>query len=155
MNAMLGATKWLSNSKTKGKSEAWSQQVTRINVSKQGAYSWRNNVGAIPTKCSCGAVLACPACGKKPRTYRHGLANDSAKLNAKFKSSDLILGIPRRITQIMVGRLMLQLGAVETKPPGWEFTGTEREIGQLNWLTLIQQLGGYATFSTGEVDLND
>lgn len=128
-----------------GKKEAWSQQRARFNVSKQGAYAWRNNVGATPAKCK--------HCGAKQQPIRYGLANDSAKLNEGVKSSDLILAIPRLITHEMVGQTIAQFGSVEVKRPGWEFKGTAEEIGQAAWLALISSIGGYAVFSTGEVRL--
>lgn len=153
MAQMIGATEWIADSKTAGKSESWSQKTARINIANQGAYSWRNNVGAMPSKCQCGAKLCCPACGKGLGHHRWGLANDSPQLNKKFKSSDLILAIPRLITSNMVGTVIAQFGAVETKRPGWRYMKTEREMGQANWLALVQKIGGYATFTTGEIKL--
>lgn len=128
-----------------GKSEAWAQQSCRLDASKSGAMSWRNNVGATPAKC--------PDCGTPRQPIRFGLANDSKKLNETIKSSDLILAIPRRITPAMVGTTMAQFGAVETKRPGWHYTGTKQEPAQAAWLALITRLGGFATFSTGDLTL--
>jgi hypothetical protein len=133
-----------------GKSEAWSQQHARLEIAKYQAggvhaMSWRNNVGATPAKC--------PDCGTARQPVRYGLANDSAKMNEKIKSSDLILAIPRVIQPQDVGTLIAQFGSVETKRPGWHFTGKGREAGQAAWLALVKRLGGYAAFSTGEVKL--
>lgn len=128
-----------------GKSEAWSQQRARFAIAEQGAMSWRNNVGATPSKCV--------HCGEKTTPIRYGLANDSAKLNAKVKSSDLILAIPRVIRPQDVGATIAQFGSVECKRPGWRYTGKEQEPGQAAWLALVNKLGGFATFSTGEVHL--
>ncbi len=127
------------------KSEAWAQQRVRLGVAHAGALSWRNNVGATPARCS--------ECGAPQRPVRYGLANDSSRLNAKIKSSDLILAIPRRITPEMVGSTIAQFGSIETKKPGWVFGGTDREVAQAAWLTLVARAGGYAKFSTGEVEL--
>ena len=128
-----------------GKSEAYAQQQARFNASKAGAMSWRNNVGATPAKCK--------NCGAKQRPVRYGLANDSARLNKDIKSSDLILAIPRVIRPEMVGTTIAQFGSVETKRPGWHYTGNGREAGQAAWLALIKSIGGFAAFSTGEIEL--
>jgi hypothetical protein len=128
-----------------GKSEAWAQQQVRLKAAHEGAMSWRNNVGATPAKC--------PDCGAPRQPVRYGLANDSSKLNAVVKSSDLILAIPRIITPDMVGTKIAQFGSIETKRPGWVFTGQGREEAQAAWLALVARLGGYAKFSTGEFEL--
>ena len=126
-------------------SEAKVQQQVRLSVARQGAYSWRNNVGATPSKCR--------DCGARQTPVRYGLANDSTRLNRRMKSSDLILAIPRVITPAMVGSTLAQFGTIECKPVGWKYTGTGREAGQSTWLALIAATGGYAQFSTGEVVL--
>lgn len=128
-----------------GSSEARAQQAVRIAAAHAGAYAWRNNVGATPAKCE--------ACGEPMRPVRYGLANDSAKLNRKIKSSDLILAIPRRISAEHVGTTIAQFGAVECKAPGWQYRGTERERAQLAFITLVRRAGGLACFSTGEIEL--
>jgi hypothetical protein len=128
-----------------GKSEAWAQQQIRLKAAHAGALSWRNNVGATPAKCS--------DCGAPRQPIRYGLANDSHRLNERIKSSDLILAIPRHITPAMVGTTIAQFGSIETKRPGWHYTGKGTEPGQAAWLALIARLGGYATFSTGDVTL--
>lgn len=133
-----------------GKSEAWAQQNARMSIARYQAggvhaMSWRNNVGATPAKCD--------ECGAPQRPVRYGLANDSAKMNEKIKSSDLILAIPRIIQPQDVGTLIAQFGSVETKRPGWHFTGRGREAGQAAWLSLVKRLGGFAAFSTGDVKL--
>ena len=125
--------------------EAAAQQRVRFTVARAGGMAWRNNVGATPAKC--------PDCGAPQQPVRYGLANDSARLNARIKSSDLILAIPRVITPAMVGRTIAQFGSVEVKRPGWHYTGKGREAGQAAWLALVERLGGFAKFSTGELDL--
>lgn len=153
LNQMLGAVPWPAVTNTNEKSEAWAQQKARFNVSQAGGMAWRNNNGATSTK----TQTCCPKCNfnytiKQP-PIRYGLANDSQKLNEKIKSSDLILAIPRAITQDMVGSTIAQFGAIECKRPGWVYKGTEAELAQLAWLQLIAKIGGFATFSTGEVTL--
>lgn len=124
-------------------SEAQAQQRERFKAAQSGWAAWRNNVGATPSKC--------PDCGAPQRPIRYGLANDSAKLNQHIKSSDLILAIPRIITPEMVGTKIAQFGSIETKKPGWVYTGKGQEPGQAAWLALINKLGGYAKFSTGDL----
>lgn len=128
-----------------GKSEAWAQQRARLQIAHGGALSWRNNVGATPSRC--------PSCGERQQPVRYGLANDSAAMNSKVKSADLILAIPRVIQPQDVGRTIAQFGSLECKPPGWRFTGRGRESAQAAWAALINRIGGYASFTTGEVTL--
>lgn len=136
-----------------GKPEAWAQQQARFRAAEGGALSWRNNVGATPAK----TRHTCPHCSRpfeeKQQPIRYGLANDSAQLNKRIKSSDLILAIPRLIGPADVGKTIAQFGAVETKRPGWRYTGKGTEPGQAAWLALIQKAGGFACFSTGELTL--
>lgn len=143
---LIGGMPWAIGAENKGKSEGWAQQQVRIKAAHAGAYSWRNNVGSTPAKC--------PDCGAKHPPVRFGLANDSTALNEKMKSSDLILAIPRLISPEMVGTTIAQFGSIECKRPGWKYSGKGREAGQSAWLALVQSMGGYATFSTGGVDLN-
>ena len=134
-------------------SEGASQQQARLSIAKQGAMSWRNNVGATPARIK----TSCPACrfrfNVEQRPVRYGLANDSTQMNKSIKSSDLILAIPRTIKQDHVGLKIAQFGAVECKRGGWEYTGKGRESAQAAWLSLVRKLGGFACFSTGEVEL--
>jgi hypothetical protein len=153
LGQMLGAMPWPADSRTDDKSEAWAQQRDRMRIAKAGGAAWRNNVGAVPTKCNCGAPIVCPGCGARQRPTRYGLVNDSPQLNAVIKSSDLICAIPRLITAQMVGTTIAQFGAVEDKKPGWVYTGTPHEQAQAAFLALVARLGGYATFSTGELTL--
>lgn len=128
-----------------GKSEAWAQQRDRMNVARAGGLAWRNNVGATPSRCDeCGAPL---------RPIRYGLANDSAAVNKRIKSADLICAIPRLVTPDMVGTTIAQFGSIESKRPGWVFTGAGREAQQAAWAALIVKIGGFARFSTGDVEL--
>lgn len=145
LQGLLTANSGQTGAGEEGKTETYSQQRARFNIAQQGALSWRNNVGATPAKC--------PDCNTPRQPVRYGLANDSARLNKELKSSDLILGIPRVIAPADVGKKFLQFGAVETKRPGWVYTGKGREAGQAAWLTLIASNGGFATFSTGEVQI--
>lgn len=116
-------------------SEAAVSQAARILASRRGAALWRNNVGAGTLED--GSFL------------RWGLANDSASVNKVIKSGDLIGIDPVIITQEMVGQLFGRFWSVETKKPGWRFTGTERELGQQRWIGLVTKLGGRAEFWNG------
>jgi hypothetical protein len=133
--------------------ESTAQRSARLSIARAGAMSWRNNVGALPTK----TRHECPSCRFKFEEtrppLRYGLANDSAALNKRVKSSDLILAIPRIIQPRDVGKKFAQFGAVECKRAGWKYTGNEREAAQLAFLSIVAELGGFATFSTGEVSL--
>lgn len=107
----------------------------RLEASEQGLRLWRNNVGA---------------CHSNTGSYiRYGLANDSAKINKRIKSSDLIGIRPLVITQEMVGSTVGQFVAREMKRPGWSFSGTDRELAQLRFLELVAAMGGDACFATG------
>ena len=124
-------------------SEAAVQQHVRLSVARQGAYAWRNNVGATPARC--------PKCQARQSVIRYGLANDSTAVNKVIKTSDLILAIPRVVTTADVGRTIAQFGAIECKKAGWRYTGAGREAGQAAWLALVNKIGGHAQFSTGEI----
>ena len=105
-------------------SEAEVQAHARLLASKRGDRLWRNNIGAGTL--DSGSFV------------RFGLANDSATLNAQLKSSDLI-GIEHG-----TGRFL----SFECKRPGWRYTGTPREVAQLQWIGLVTSLGGRARFIT-------
>jgi hypothetical protein len=107
-----------------GKSEAHAQSVERLAASRAGVILFRNNVGVLPDE--------------NGRPVRYGLANESKEQNKVLKSSDLIGIKPNG-----------QLVAREMKPAGWRYTGTEREVAQLAFITLINAKGGDAAFSTG------
>lgn len=113
--------------------------AVRIEASKLGLRLWRNNVGALQDV--------------NGRHVRFGLANDSAVVNAKIKSADLIGVRPVVVTQTHVGHTIGQFVSREIKTPGWHYTGTPRELAQMHWAELIAGLGGDAAFTTGEGSL--
>jgi hypothetical protein len=96
----------------------------RLAAQECGVTLWRNNSGAWTD----------PTNG---RVIRYGLGNDSAKLNKARKSADLI-GIGPE------GRFI----AIEAKPAGWRYTGTQHEIAQMAFLTHVNRLGGFGMFAT-------
>jgi len=117
-----------------GASETRVQTSIRLEASRIGARLWRNNVGATLTED--GAFL------------RYGLANDSKKMNALIKSSDLIGIRPVEITPAHVGGVFGQFVAREVKREGWTYKGDKRELAQLRFLELVNALGGDGAFAT-------
>lgn len=118
----------LPNVPTIAKSEAAVQSLIQIEAARRGHALWRNNSGAC--------------FDQDGRMVRYGLGNTSSKLNAVFKSSDLIgIGPDGRFT------------AIEVKAPGWCGPKTDHENAQNNFLTTVRALGGIGMFaqSLGDV----
>lgn len=118
------------------KNEANTQNIVRLTAANLGTVLWRNNVGA--------GVL------DNGSFVRWGLANDTAAVNERIKSADLIGIRPVLVTQQMVGTIIGQFVSRECKAEGWRYRGTKREIAQKAWADLIIGYGGDATFTTGE-----
>lgn len=135
--ARLGALEHLPGAPTG--SEAAAQKLCQLEASRQGARLWRNNVGATTTDTG--------------QHIRYGLCNESARVNARLKSSDLIGIRPVVITPAHVGSTIGQFIAREIKKPGWVFRQSDkRAVAQASFLALVTSLGGDAKFSTGELD---
>jgi len=117
-------------------SEARVQSLVRLEAARAGWFLWRNNVGALKDEGG--------------RLVRYGLANDSAQLNARLKSGDLVGFRPLMITADMVGRVVAQFVSRECKPSGWRWSGSERETAQMTWVHLVVTNGGDACFASGE-----
>ncbi len=113
--------------------EAGVQSRVRAQARRDGVYLWRNNVGAFHD-------------AERNVHVRFGLANDSPQVNAVLKSADLIGIRPRVIQPADVGSLIGQFVSRECKRGDWRWSGTEREVAQQNWATLIASLGGDAEF---------
>lgn len=122
-----------------GRSEAAVQSRVRLAASKAGKRLFRNNSGA--------------GYDEAGNFMRWGLGNDSMALNKVLKSSDLVGVEPRIIQPADVGHLFGQFVSYEVKHADWKYTGTEREVAQAAWLTLINSLGGKAKFITDEGQL--
>lgn len=124
-----------------GKSEGAVVNAVRLEASRKGLRVWRNNVGAGYAED--GSFL------------RWGLANDSAQVNKILKSSDLIGLRPIVVGPHHVGRVIGQFVARECKHPGWKMpkTPSERERAQLNFINLVNALGGDAKFATDDTTL--
>ena len=105
--------------------ETGAQSAIRVEAAGVGAILWRNNNGGYQDE--------------NGNFVRYGLANDSAAMNKRIKSSDLI-GI----------RDGGQFVCREIKQPGWRYTGTAREKAQIKFIELVLSKGGDAGFATGE-----
>lgn len=80
---------------------------------------------------------------------RFGLANDSAKLNERIKSSDLIGWRSIVITPDMVGQRVAIFASHEIKEPGWTLRpGDKRGHAQARWIALVNEAGGDGRFIT-------
>lgn len=114
--------------------EAYVQSLARVEASNRGIRVFRNNVGALKDE--------------DGRVVRYGFANDSKALNAVIKSSDLGGWRPILITPQMVGTRVAQSWWRECKAPGWQYTGTGREVAQKAWIDAVNADGGDAAFLT-------
>ena len=112
-------------------SEAGVQTRERLKSARAGGLMWRNNVGAMQEDSG--------------RVVRYGLANESKKMNQQFKSSDLIGITPMTIGGQTVGIFT----AVECKEPNWKYTGTDHEVAQARFHSLVLSRGGIAYFTNG------
>lgn len=119
-------------------SEEGVSSLVRLAASRAGWRLFRNNVGAAQD--STGRVI------------RYGLANDSTRMNKALKSSDQIGIRPRLIGPQDIGTIIGQFVSLECKRAEWKYSGNEHERAQLNWILLIQSLGGYARFTTGGIE---
>lgn len=120
-----------------GASEAAVQQRVRVAMTTNGMMNWRNNVGAMMDD--------------KGNMVRFGLCNDTAQLNKRIKSSDLIGISNEPITLDMVGQPRGQFVARECKAEGWKYTGTEHEVAQLKFGQIVIAAGGDFAFTTGVI----
>jgi hypothetical protein len=119
-----------------GASESRVQSLIRLEAANKGIRLWRNNVGAGKTEA--GTFV------------RYGLANDSAAVNMRLKSADLIGIRPVLIQPEHVGHVIGQFVSREVKRGGWVYSGTDREVAQANWAALVNSMGGDARFAAGE-----
>lgn len=136
LRAQLGMVPAFDPAAQTGESEAAVQTRIRLEASKKFGRLWRNNVGGMYDA--------------NQNFIRYGLANDSKRMNASIKSSDLIGLRAVRITETHVGSVIGQFIARECKPANWGYTGTVREQAQLQFINLVLAMGGDAQFATGE-----
>lgn len=116
-------------------SEAYVQSEVRLEGARKGVRLYRNNVGVLTREDGV--------------PVRFGLANDSAAMNERLKSPDLVGWRPVTITPEMVGRVIGQTVMRECKKRGWVYTGTDREQAQWRFISLAQNDGCDAAFTTG------
>ena len=89
------------------------------------------------------------------RMVRFGLGNDSAKMNAHIKSSDLIFIRPVwACTADGVWRVLGVFTAIECKAPGWKFSENDaRAVAQRKFHDIVRQSGGLAGFASDVADI--
>jgi hypothetical protein len=120
---------------TEGASEGHVQTKVQLEAARLDIHLFRNNVGV--------------AFNEDSRPVRYGLANESAEMNARLASSDLI-GIRKVFIEPRhLGSTIGQFVARECKHGTWTYSGTEREIRQLAFGSLILQYGGDFAFAPG------
>ena len=133
LRAMWGVDTTPDHVEHKPRSEAAVQADIRLAAAQGGLWLTRNNVGALVDK--------------RGVPVRYGLCNETAQLNKRIKSSDLI-GIRQvNITQEMVGTTIGQFASVEVKESGWTYSGTPHEVAQLAFGQLVVSKGGIFTFA--------
>ena len=115
------------------RSEAAAQAEIRLAAPRWGGVLWRNNVGV------------CEYPERAP--VRFGLANDSAKLNAHVKSSDLIGFTPVAGQAVFV--------AIECKRADWTWAATAREIAQQRFHNVVRAGGGIAGFARSALEFEE
>lgn len=116
-------------------SESRAQGRIVLEAGNLGFWLSRNNVGALRDS--------------RGRVVRYGLANETAALNRRIKSGDLI-GIRQVLIEPHhVGLTLGQFASVEVKEPGWTYSGRGREPAQLAWIEHVRKLGGFACFADG------
>jgi len=120
-------------------SEASAQQRVRLEAPKHGVRLWRNNVGACVDE--------------RGNHIRYGLMNESAGMNRRIKSPDLVGITPVTINPEHMGSTLGIFTGIECKRPGWKYKGNKREAAQLACLELIMSMGGRAQFATGPGDI--
>lgn len=122
-------------------SEEAVQNAIRLRVAQLGGAIWRNNSGALKDETG--------------RQVRFGLGNDSARLNAVWKSSDLIGIMPVTVTADMVGQRIGIFFAVDAKDPvKWRgMPQSARELAQENFFATVRKFGGIGGFAASVEDL--
>lgn len=131
-----------------GPSESAVQADARLIASAEfGTPLWRNNSGAA-------AMINPKRPDDPPRHVRFGLGNDSAKLNEKWKSSDLIGVKPLMIERHHVGRKLGVFTAIEVKETGWTFKPSDKRAkGQATFMNAVAMLGGLSGFAQSKDDV--
>lgn len=118
-----------------GESESTVQRDVRLEAAALGKYLFRNNKGAGTHEESGNFI-------------RWGLCNDTKVLGSSVRSADLVGFEPIIITPEWIGCKVARFLSVECKPEGWSWSGTQHEMAQLKWATLINAEGGRAIITT-------
>ena len=120
-------------------SETPVQSGARLLHAQMGGQNWRNNTGA--------AMI-------DGRMVRWGLCNDSAQLNKRIKSSDIIGITPLLIQPEHVGRVVGIFTALEAKHRGWHMIPSDaRACAQQAFHDIVKNVGGFAGFVTEPTDV--
>jgi len=126
--------------------EAKASQAVRLRAAAWGIRLFRNNSGVLMNQ-------------DTGRPVRFGLANESKKLNKKFKSGDYIGITPLVITPEMVGKTIGIFTNIEAKAEGFKerenYHPNSREFAQNNFNKLIEKLGGLSGFACSEFDVDE
>ena len=118
------------------------QQECRYLAPMHGMFLGRNNSGAVDPK----RPITAPV--------RFGWCNDSSKLNAVFKTPDLIGWTSVMVTPEMVGTKVAVFTGIEVKDPNWSLKlGDKHAQAQGACLAKILDSGGYAAFVTNAKQL--
>lgn len=120
--------------------EAGVQSAIRLEAARLGFGLWRNNSGACRDT--------------NGRLIRYGLGNDSAKINAVWKSPDLVGIVPVMVTPEMVGTIVGVFLGVEVKHPEWRGVSDAHELAQQNAIDDFRRLGGRAGFARSIGDMH-
>ncbi len=115
-------------------SEAPVQSEIRLLAGEHPALQlWRNNSGVLKNE--------------HGTPVRFGLGNDSARVNKRLKSPDLIGFRIVQVTPHMIGHHVPIFLGVDAKPPDWRFRESDdRAVAQNRFLHIIRQAGGYGDF---------
>lgn len=123
------------------RSEAAEQEEIRLLAAQLNWPLWRNNSGACRDETG--------------RLIRYGLGNDSAKINAVWKSPDLVGITPILIRPEYVGRIFGVFTGVEVKKEGWRGPSNKREIAQDAFHSTVRAAGGISFFAAGVADYKE
>jgi hypothetical protein len=123
-------------------SEAAVAAQIRLLAGQRGIALFRNNSGAMTDQTG--------------RLIRYGLGHESAALNSRWKSSDLIGLLPVVVQPSHVGQTFGLFLAVETKKPGWHLTpGDKRGHAQAAFLQSVRGFGGVGGFCCSADDFSE
>jgi len=136
---MLTVTDDVSSVNNTMSNEAVIQSQVRLAAAQRGITLWRNQSGACYDETG--------------RLIRYGLANDSAQLNRRLKSSDLIGITPILVEPHHVGRALGVFTAIEVKHAGWRGPSNDRERAQAEFIRVVREKGGIAGFTASIDDM--